>query len=613
MQSTLRPWMAGLLALVLAACFEKRRSFAPEVDDAEPDWRPVQVAAVRPFPLSGGTLTILDDGARALVAEPDRSRVVIVSLTNFSVEHTIALEEGSEPGRSVEDSAGHVYVALRSGGAVAILDPASGSLLKTTPVCAAPRGLAYETATNLVHVVCAGGELVSIHADDGTVARTVMLEPDLRDVVTIGDHLLVSRMRSAEVLTVRGDGTIARRDAPSSIVEPDEEMEHEPEVAWRLVQVPGTSQAMMIHQMARVTPINLQSGDTAARPDYYSTTSCQRQLVQYALTVFDGDGSVATYQNAQLSTIGLGVDLAIRPDNTAVAALDARRGEVIELDDLGAPGYLCGSALAVGGPIVLHDEAVAIAYAPSPDDPTDQRLVVQTRQPDQVFVYFSDMSFFAIALGGADTTDTGYELFHDIGATTSSGLACASCHPEGRDDGHVWHFEGLEVGARRTQSLAGTLDGTAPFHWQGDLGSLNALMKIVFEHRMGGLSEPQERVDALETWLENIQPNHVGGLVDTAAVERGRALFQSEQVGCSKCHSGPMLTNNLTMDVGTGRAFQVPSLIGVGVRAPFMHDGCATTLMDKFDPTCGGDERHGNTADLTSAQQADLVSYMNTL
>ena len=49
------------------------------------------------------------------------------------------------------------------------------------------------------------------------------------------------------------------------------------------------------------------------------------------------------------------------------------------------------------------------------------------------------------------------------------------------------------------------------------------------------------------------------------------------------CHVGPLMTTKQIVDVGTGGAFKVPSLLGVGARAPFMHDGCATTLMDRFD------------------------------
>jgi hypothetical protein len=43
-----------------------------------------------------------------------------------------------------------------------------------------------------------------------------------------------------------------------------------------------------------------------------------------------------------------------------------------------------------------------------------------------------------------------------------------------------------------------------------------------------------------------------------------------------------------------------------------MHDGCATTLAERFDPACGGD-RHGETADLSESERADLIAYLESL
>ena len=65
-------------------------------------------------------------------------------------------------------------------------------------------------------------------------------------------------------------------------------------------------------------------------------------------------------------------------------------------------------------------------------------------------------------------------------------------------------------------------------------------------------------------------------------------------------------------DIGKGAPTQVPSLLGVGVRAPFMHDGCANTLLDRFDPACGG-SKHGEISDLDAARRADLVAYLESL
>jgi cytochrome c peroxidase len=78
------------------------------------------------------------------------------------------------------------------------------------------------------------------------------------------------------------------------------------------------------------------------------------------------------------------------------------------------------------------------------------------------------------------------------------------------------------------------------------------------------------------------------------------------------------------MDVGTGtlprygadeagprEAFQVPSLIGISTHAPFLHNGCAPTLRDRFGP-CGGN-RHGDTSQLSPDELNDLVAYLETL
>jgi cytochrome c peroxidase len=58
---------------------------------------------------------------------------------------------------------------------------------------------------------------------------------------------------------------------------------------------------------------------------------------------------------------------------------------------------------------------------------------------------------------------------------------------------------------------------------------------------------------------------------------------------------------------------QVPALLDVADRAPYMHDGCATTLMDRFtNATCGG-TNHGNTSSLTSADLTNLATYLESL
>jgi cytochrome c peroxidase len=58
--------------------------------------------------------------------------------------------------------------------------------------------------------------------------------------------------------------------------------------------------------------------------------------------------------------------------------------------------------------------------------------------------------------------------------------------------------------------------------------------------------------------------------------------------------------------------FKPPSLLGVAARPPFMHDGCARTLRDRFG-SCGGGDAHGKTSHLTAAQLDDLTAYLESL
>jgi mono/diheme cytochrome c family protein len=138
-------------------------------------------------------------------------------------------------------------------------------------------------------------------------------------------------------------------------------------------------------------------------------------------------------------------------------------------------------------------------------------------------------------------------------------------------------------------------------------------MDEVFVRRMNGPQLGAAYVEVLGKWIDSLPalPHLPAG--DPAAVERGRALFASPGVACVTCHNGPLLTNNATVDVGTGRALQVPSLRGLAWRAPYMHDGCAPTLGARFVLACGGGDHHGVTSRLTPGELADLAAFLRTL
>jgi mono/diheme cytochrome c family protein len=164
---------------------------------------------------------------------------------------------------------------------------------------------------------------------------------------------------------------------------------------------------------------------------------------------------------------------------------------------------------------------------------------------------------------------------------------------------------------RRTPSMRGTIAGTAPYHWPGDEKDLAVLTQDVYTGRMNGANLDASQVAALTSWLEAIPAPPAPSWVDPAAAQRGRSLFERADTACATCHSGAKFTNNQTVDVGTGAAFQVPPLVGVGWRAPLLHNGRARTLGDRFT-TCST-KGHGGIAALSAQDIADLTAYLETL
>jgi CxxC motif-containing protein (DUF1111 family) len=127
--------------------------------------------------------------------------------------------------------------------------------------------------------------------------------------------------------------------------------------------------------------------------------------------------------------------------------------------------------------------------------------------------------------------------------------------------------------------------------------------------RMSGVPLLSDQVAAESAWIQALaEPPQLPG--DATSIANGEALFTS--AGCDSCHSGPQYTNNLNEDVGTGGAFQVPPLKGVGWRPPYLHDGCATSLTTALDATCAV-TGHGNALTLTTAQLGDLAAYLTSL
>lgn len=582
----------------------------PIVDDDQ-----IFVAENAPPAISGGTLLISADGERAIAADSDRDLVWVVNIDGRNVERTIDLQAGDEPGRLVEDSTGLVHVALRRAGAIATIDPIKGEIVRRASICAGPRGLASDKASGQLHIACADGQLVTVDAATFNEVRRLRLDTDLRDVVIQGDGLVVTRFRSAEVLVLDATGAVKTRLFPPTAELPSNEFTEDgtfvpsyfsPTVAWRTIAMP-TGSILMSHQRGKLEEIDTEI------PGGYGGDTCG-SIVHSALTQLgideNGDFVAPTQAMTRFGSV-LPVDVAVSESGStvAVAAAGSQRVVVLSAGDLDIPAIdSCGF-----GEQWVNGSPVAVAFR-------GEAAIAQIREPAAIELVSEGIR---IPLDGKSVRDTGHDLFHllpsnfqnaqDFGGedfSVPSALACASCHPEGGDDSHVWTFRG--IGARRTQAMRGGVLETAPLHWDGDMSDLNEIMVEVFQHRMGGPEAGPVREKAMSQWVGRVPAPPVMRSPEDPAALRGKALFESETVGCAQCHNGSHFTNNQNADVGRGNALQVPTLVGVAWRAPFMHDGCAQTLMDRFDPACGGD-KHGDVSGLSESDLQDLVAYLESL
>lgn len=579
--------------LLLSAC---------NIERDEPDR--VLVGPPTPPAIEGGTLMVTRAGDFVVASDPDRDTVWIMDWETREVRAR-SLDTGDRPGRIAEDASGRIHVALRNGGAVVSFPPSDLSDVRRTEVCAAPQGIDFDEAGDRLLVACADGTLVALDANHG-VLQTAKFADDLRDVVVSGEHVYLSRFRSAEVLMLDRGLALEERFTPEPIslrVEGMAPADLVPHVAWRMVATEGG--VALLHQRATTTPI-AEPPPTSSAPYYASpitivppasSTPCNTGIVQASVTHVGPAGVVA---GPILDDIGLAVDLAVDSVGAVVvnAAFQPTPYETVKRYALSsvtsADDTDCAMGSEVGTAMSGRRQTVAVAYHPSGP------LVVQHREPALLALHVGD-ALTEIRLPGASSVrDEGHDVFHQA---TVSTVTCASCHPGGHEDGHVWNLESL--GPRRTQSLLGGILETAPFHWDGDK-NLEDIMLNTFFARMGGSDTGIVLGPQVGGWLD-LQPTRPTPHADAALAERGREVF--DEAHCGDCHSGAQMTNNENVALGSN-AFQVPSLVGVSERAPYYHDGCAPTLEEALS-TDGCVPEHG--VDLVAADREALLAYLSEL
>ncbi len=570
-------------------------------------------AALAPFrPVVGGQLTLSADRRRVALADAEGDVLRVYDLTQNTLAFEVELPLHAWPTRALEGENGDWFVLLRGLGALATVTPdpvAPGRFtVSQLAVCPEPRALALNPEHQLL-VACAGGELVRVA--QGQVLETTATSVEWRDLAITGGVITGTSFRSAQRFTIATPGAapVGQRAPPQRLVtNPLDVTLHEPQVAWRTVPGPGGT-SFMVHQLhadlLRVdtaVPGAPDAGPVGTSNSPYGTSRpppipgqppvCSSSAVVTGITTFGPGGLITVHETNDV----LPVDAALSPDGAQLAVAGAG-GTGLSVYPTAMLSQSAPCVAPAGG--VAGMSFTSVAWVSN-----SMVVVLETLHRTPLLL---DLNTGRMRSLGNDTghASAAHALFHEA-PRGGAALACASCHPEGGEDGHLWIIDGKP---RRTQTLSGGVMARAPFHWKGDLPTLDGLMSDTFVRRMGAVPVSGTEVRALASWLDTLPAPAASRVLSPEQRAAGLALFQKAR--CAACHLEGGTIEGPLADVGTGEALRSPNLRGLHARAPYLHTGA---LFDIRSRVMGpADTRHGDLAALTDSEKETLVAYLESL
>jgi cytochrome c peroxidase len=270
----------------------------------------------------------------------------------------------------------------------------------------------------------------------------------------------------------------------------------------------------------------------------------------------------------------------------------------------------------------------------------------------------------------------GRQLFFDERLSVDGTRSCYSCHvcEKGLTDGLPKAIGALNKALPRSSPTLWNIGYHKEFYWDGRsaslekqamaawqggnmgakdkeaeiVGKINALAgyRAQFQKVFGSDATPENIMQAISAYERTIlsgdtawdkyQAGDESALSEEA--KRGWKVFQD--IKCTNCHDGVLLTDQQYHNVGvgmdkpepdTGRgkisnnpadtgAFKTPTLRDVAESAPYFHDGSAATLEEAVDFMLGGgkdnphlDKKNLEKREITKEQKADLIAFLKSL
>ena len=583
--------------------------------------------AGHPVPIDPGR------GDRVVLVRDGKRTLAYVANEDDDALHTIDVAAGTElavtqltgsPSALVGLRDGRIAVALRDRNQVSILEPAASPSSPLVARCARsvasePVGLATADAAGESEGVLVssgyGHALTVLREGDLEVSLEVDLPRDPRAIVVDGRRAYVSHLTSSKLSAVDLDsGVVASVDVLSGQKPRGTSFRSALDTAKEPEPIHGGQVFALARADGRLFApmVTVDPGEPKITGAYGSTEVPIKPLVGVV------DLASAASLPIPFRSIGTPARRACMLPRAAAASTEGRLfvtcagiDELLELD-----GRADNAAEAIR-------RRVRVAAGPLGLAVDDREAVVMAQFDHRVVIVPFDAKAAVVEVGLSrpaapvdDSFERGRKIFHDNFdlRVSGDGRACASCHPDGRDDGNTWS---TPDGPRQTIPLGGRIARSAPYGWFGNHKTLDSHLGETMRRLKGqGFSAPGDRADlaALEAYLAKMKAP-VAEAVEDPQVAEGRALFNDAKQGCATCHvQGD--TDRVRHDVGSGHAeeasiqFDTPSLLFVSASGPYFHDGRYASLDELLAKS---NDRMGHASHLDGEQRSAIVAYMDTL
>lgn len=532
-----------------------------------------------PWPATAsGTIALTADEGALYLASPDDDRVVEIDPETLTERRHVALDGG--PAAVAIGPDGRLLAPLGRAAAVAVID--GEAVDRIALPCGGPAAAVWPGETAFVS--CPHDDRVVQLDPRRGVVRVLAIGPRPEALATDGDRLAIT-VSGGLRLVARAD-LDALPEGPEPVEPPHEAIAFEatPGFAATAARAVVPTAAGFVagwqrvdHDSDRDRPPEaggygrLVDAEPRIEPRLYGP--CLARPARF-------DGGARVFSGLRALAVGGDALWAVHQFTDNVALIDCAAGAVRGSFRVGRGPK--GVAVSADGRRAFVDVAFDHAVA---------RLDAADARPGAVSEAAHTRRRATGPLRLDAAAQVGRQLFHDAVDThlTPSGVvACASCHPDGGEDGIAWFLHTRSVPRKLRRTPPARADAP-PLHWDGALADAAALSRDTIRGLMDGDALLVD-VAAMAAWMATLPPppgRPAFDAADAAQIAAGEAGFA--RAGCDGCHPGPIYADGMrhagvvepSADPDARMAWvDTPSLRGVRARGPWLHDGRAATLAE---------------------------------